>query len=536
MRLENIVAAHAQSKPGKTAIICASRRITYRDLHASIRQMASALANRGVAQGDVVVFYLPSSIEFVQMLYAVYTLGAVAVPVTTRLSASELAYICEDSEPKVLVFDAAETRKIRGLLDGLSKLSLISVGGAVAGAENFSELLNTPPASLPEISVANDDCMIMYTAGTTGEPKGAIVTHANIIIQHCYINAVDWGISGDDRYLVVTPLTHRTGFARLSNSLTLGGTIVVLGKFDAGAVIDAIETEKITVLGMVPNLCRMLLPHIEDNPSRCASLRRITVTGEAFPVSLKKRLIEALPNLKLASFFAQTEAGGVTSLSHEEQFTHPESVGRPSAGIEIKIVDDDDKEVATGTVGELTVRVGEPGRYVVMRGYYNRPEQTAETFKGGWFHTGDLGYVDEDGYLYIADRKKDMIISGAFNIYSKEVEQVIIGMETVAEAAVVGVADEIYGEAVAAFVVLETKGAPDAEQIIAHCKDRIASYKKPKYVFFVDDLPRNSLGKVLKGDLRQSAARLIGVPAANKAGDVNGPSEAETGNRSTEIF
>ena len=151
----------------------------------------------------------------------------------------------------------------------------------------------------------------------------------------------------------------------------------------------------------------------------------------------------------------------------------------------------------------------------LMKGYLANRQETEKAFAGGWFHTGDLGYVDEDGYLYIADREKDMIISGAFNIYSKEVEQVIIGMETVAEAAVVGVADEIYGEAVAAFVVLETKGAPDAEQIIAHCKDRIASYKKPKYVFFVDDLPRNSLGKVLKGDLRQSAARLIGVPAAN---------------------
>ena len=521
MRLENIVAAHAQSKPDKTAIVCDSQRITYRDLHASIQQMASALAERGVGQGDVVVFYLPSSIEFVQMLYAVYTLGAVAVPVTTRLSEPELAYICEDSEPKVLVFDAAEANKIRGLLDGLAKLSLISVGGGVQGAENFSDLLNTPPGTLPEISVANDDCMIMYTAGTTGKPKGAIVTHANIIIQHCYINAVDWGISGDDRYLVVTPLTHRTGFARLSNSLTLGGTIVVVGKFDPDLVIDAIEKEKITVFGMVPTICRMVLPHIEENPSRCASLRRIAVTGEAFPVGLKKRLIEALPNLKLFSFFAQTEAGGVTSLSHEEQFTHAESVGRPSAGVEVKIVDDDDNEVETGTVGELTVRVGEPGRYVVMRGYYNRPEQTAEAFKGGWFHTGDLAYSDEDGYLYIADRKKDMILSGGFNIFSKEVEQVIIGMESVADAAVVGVPDEIYGEAVAAFVVSETSGAPDAEQIIAHCKDLIASYKKPKYVFFIDDLPRNFLGKVLKNDLRESAATLIGVRVGETAREVS---------------
>lgn len=521
MRLENIVAAHAQSRPHKTAIVCGSERITYGDLHGSIRQMASALAERGVRRGDVVVFYLPSSIEFVQMLYAVFTLGAVAVPVTTRLSEPELAYICADSGPKVLVFDAAETGKIQGLLDDLSKLSLISVGGDVPGAENFSQLLKTPRGTLPEIPVAEDDCMIMYTSGTTGKPKGAIVTHANIIIQHCYINAVDWGIGGDDRYLVVTPLTHRTGFARLSNSLTLGGTIVVLGKFDADAAIVAIEREKITVFGMVPTICRMLLPHIEENPSRCASLRRIVVTGETFPVGLKKRLIAALPNVELVSFFAQTEAGGVTTLRHEEQFTHPESVGRPSPGIEVRMVDGDDNEVETGSVGELTVRVGEPGRYCVMRGYYNRPEQTAEAFKGGWFHTGDLAYRDEDGYLYIADRKKDMIISGGFNIFSKEVEQAIMGMENVADTAVVGVPDDTYGEAIAAFVVRETNDAPNGEQIIAHCKKLIASYKKPKFVFFIDELPRNSLGKVLKGDLRETAARLIGVPPNEKVQEVN---------------
>ena len=172
MRLENIVAAHALSKPDKTAIVCDSQRITFGDLHGSIRQMASALSERGVRQGDVVVFYLPSSIEYVQMLYAVYTLGAIAVPVTTRLSEPELAYICEDSQPKVLVFDAVETEKIQGLLDDLSKLTLISVGGDVKGAENFSELLNTPSGTLPDISVANDDCMIMYTSGTTGILKG----------------------------------------------------------------------------------------------------------------------------------------------------------------------------------------------------------------------------------------------------------------------------------------------------------------------------------------------------------------------------
>jgi acyl-CoA synthetase (AMP-forming)/AMP-acid ligase II len=220
---------------------------------------------------------------------------------------------------------------------------------------------------------------------------------------------------------------------------------------------------------------------------------------------LKQQFIELLPDCKLVSFFAMTEAGAVTSLSHEEQFSHPKSVGRPMPGIEVKIADDAGCELANGEVGEMLVRSGQPGAYTMMKGYLNRPEENAAALKDGWFRTGDLAYADADGYLYIADRKKDMILSGGFNIYSKEVENAILGCAGVADAAVVGVSDETYGEAVAAFVELEEGAALDAEQIVAHCRDAIASYKKPKYVVFLDALPRNTIGKVLKRELADFA-------------------------------
>jgi acyl-CoA synthetase (AMP-forming)/AMP-acid ligase II len=213
--------------------------------------------------------------------------------------------------------------------------------------------------------------------------------------------------------------------------------------------------------------------------------------------------------VRLVSFFAMTEVGGVTSLSHEEQFDHAASIGRPTPGVEVRIVDDAGNTVKTGEAGELLVRVGEPGRYSVMRGYYNRPEETAQAIVDGWIRTGDVAKADDDGYLYIVDRKKDMVLSGGFNIYTKEVEQALIVNPDVADAAVVGVPDAIYGEAVAAFIEPAPGRKPTPESIVDQVRGLVAGYKKPKYVFIMDELPRNSLGKVLKRDLREKANSLV---------------------------
>jgi long-chain acyl-CoA synthetase len=236
-------------------------------------------------------------------------------------------------------------------------------------------------------------------------------------------------------------------------------------------------------------------------------VRLAVVTGEAFPVELKVRLQKALPEIRLYSFFGMTELGALTLLGPDEQVTKAASVGRINPGAEVRIVDDAGADVAPGEPGEILVRSGAPGRFLTMRGYFNNPKATAETLVNGWLRTGDLGRFDSDGYLYIVDRKKDMVISGGYNIYSKEVEATILELEGVADVAVIGVPDEIYGEAVAAFVEVGQGARPDTSQIIEHCKARIASYKKPKFVRFVASLPRNGTGKVLKFELRAAFLR-----------------------------
>ena len=499
MRLETVLAAYAQRHPEKVAVLCGGVSITYGALQRSIQDVARGLARRGLGPDDKIVLYLPNGLEFVQLLYAAFTLGAVAVPVTTRLTVHELSDFCRDCDAGIVAFHADQAAALGGLLAGRQG---VVIGGTATGCTETGctemAALFEAEGDLPMVPAGQDECMINYTSGTTGRPKGAIITHANVVVQHGFIHAVEWGIGGNDVFLVGTPLAHRTGLGRLTNALTLGATIVVMESFDAARAVDLIEAHGVTVMGMVPTVCRMMLPEIAKDPGRCVSLTRVLVTGEAFPVALKQHFIELLPQTKLVSFFAMTEAGGVTSLSHEEQFTHPTSVGRPTPGIEVRIVNEAGAELANGEIGEILVRAGAPGAFTVMKGYLNRPEDTAATLRDGWLYTGDLGHRDDDGYLYIDDRKKDMILSGGFNIYSKEVEGALISHNDVIDAAVVGVADEIYGEAVAAFV--EADGVSEAD-LIAHCQTLIASYKKPKYIVFLDELPRNGVGKVLKREL-----------------------------------
>lgn len=518
MRLETILRAQAVRHREKVAVVCGGERLSYGELDQRIMRVANGLRKSGIKPGDRIVVSLPNCIEIVELFFAAFAAGAIVIPVTTHLTGGEVKHICDDSQPAAIVFEGAGTA-ISQALEAHPGSVRIATGRNSAGAVEYNELRKMPAEPLPPLSIESDDALIIYTSGTTGKPKGAIITHANIIVQHCFINALEWGISSEDRYLVTTPLAHRTGFARLSNSLLLGGTLVVMRKFEPREAVEMIARGKITVAGMVPTVCRMLLPEIRLAPHRCASLRRIVVTGEAFPVELKRQFIALLPDVRLVSFFAMTEAGAVTSLSHDEQFDHAASIGRPTPGVEVRIVDDAGADVKTGEAGELLVRVGQPGRYSVMRGYYNRPEETANAFKDGWFYTGDLVKADDDGYLYIVDRKKDMVLSGGFNVYTKEVELALLRNPEIADAAVVGVPDDIFGEAVAAFIEPASGSNPTPASVVEHVRAIVAGYKKPKYVFVIEALPRNSLGKVLKQKLRDQAATALGAtqPASRTA-------------------
>jgi long-chain acyl-CoA synthetase len=506
MRLDTVFRAQAIRHAAKLAVVCGKDRITYGELDHRVRRVASGLIRLGAKAGDRLVVYLPNGIELVELLYASFSIGVIVVPVSTRLTIGELGHICRDCKP----FAVAVVGPARGdLASAVPDSIFITIEAQGAASIDFAELRSTAAQAPPTALSINDDALVMYTSGTTGAPKGAIITHSNMVVQNYFVHAVEWGISSEDRYLVTTPLAHRAGLARLVNALSLGGTLVIMESFDPKAAVLAVQAEKITVAGMVPTVCRMMLPAIQEDPSTCASLRCIVVTGEAFPVELKRKFMDLLPHVRLVSFFAMTEAGAVTSLSHEEQFALPDSIGRPTPGVEIKIIDDDGRDVEPGQPGELIVRSGEPGRFTVMRGYYNRPEETARALKDGWLHTGDIARADEQEYLYIVDRKKDMIISGGLNVYTKEVEQALLANPEVGDAAVVGVPDDIFGESVVAFVERHSSSKLTEADVIAGVQGRIAGYKKPKRIFFMDSLPRNGSGKVVKPELRARAADLM---------------------------
>jgi long-chain acyl-CoA synthetase len=448
LRLEQLLFSHAERTPERIAVVSGERRISYGALARSIRSAAVSIQHK-VKPGDRVAIHLPNGIAFVQLFYATLAAGASVVPINTRLAPPEVEHILADARP-TLLFDAVK------------------------------ELRSEKTEALEPQS--SEDCVVLYTSGTTGKPKGAINTHANVIVQNVYQHAIAWGIGAGDVFLATTPLAHRAGIARLANALGLGGTLVAMAKFDAAAALEAIERERVSVAGLPPTVLRMMLPEIRREPEKCASLRTVIVSAEAFPLLLLQEMVSVLPHVKFHAVYGMSEAA-VSSASYAEMLERPGTAGRPYPGIEVMLDGD-----------ELLVR----GGFAVMKGYLGEPALAP----GAWFRTGDLATRDDDGYLAIVDRKKDMVVSGGYKVYSKELEQVLVQHPGVEDAAVVGVPDATYGEAVAAVIQPRAGQKLLEEDIVEHCRARLAGYKKPRHVLFVEALPRNALGKVVKRELR----------------------------------
>jgi len=503
VKLASFLAAHARQTPDKVAVICGDERLTFAELHETTDRLANSLRPLGVGVGDRVALQLQNTVEFVRAFMAVTKAGGISVPVNTRLAPGEIAYILADSAPKA-VFLSDETRDVFDrAATNAQALIRVAAGNPKTGEHSIARLIEKGASGTPQVPPEFDDNLIVYTSGTTGNPKGAIITQANSVVANYFFNALQFGISSRDRTLVTTPLAHRTGFARMAAMILHGSTLVVMPRFDVLEAARLARDEKITGIGMVPTVGRLMLPAIESSPENFATLEVMLVTGEAFPLEVKERIHKALPHVRLYSFFAMTEVGGLTLLGPEEQFTHPRSLGRLNPGVELRLVDAAGVDVPAGEVGEMWVRTGEPGRSLTMRCYFNKPKETAETIRDGWVATGDMARMEPDGHYYIMDRKKDMVLSGGYNIYSKEVELALQQHPAVQDAAVIGVPDAVYGEAVAAFIELRPGAKATEDEIVAHCRDRIAGYKKPKHVRFVGQLPRNSTGKVQKFELRK---------------------------------
>ncbi len=508
MKLGTMLADCALRYPDREAMVCGARRVTFAELDRRASRLANALVAEGQAFGDRIALYLPNGAELVEAMAAVARSGGIIVPISTRLTTNEVRYIFEDCEPAFVFFAPEFGAAAYEAAAGLGHAKMVAIAEPRSDELGFERMIETgSDAATPLLPVDNDDLVIGYTSGTTGKPKGAVSTHQNIICVHGFLNSIEWGLTSTDRTLVTTPMAHRTGLGRVANMLCLGSSLVILPRFDPAAAVDLIEHERCTVIGVVPTIARLLLPEIERRPEACRTLRKMLATGESFPVDIKKRLLAALPDLEIHSFYAQTESGFISNLRPDEQFDHGDSCGRAVPGVELRIVDTNLDDLPDGEAGEVLVRCGGPGEIMTMRAYYKLPEATAATIvQGGWIRTGDICRRDADGFLHFVDRVKDMIVSGGLNIYSKEVELALIAHPAVADAAVIGVPDPEFGESVMAYVEREAGASVASAELIEHCRERIASYKKPKRVRFVKALPRTATGKVRKQELRQLAA------------------------------
>jgi long-chain acyl-CoA synthetase len=489
----------AARSPRAPAIRLGEHELTYEQLDDASARLATALRERGLAKGDRVGVMLPNVPQFPIAYYGVLRAGCTVVPMNVLLKRREIAFYLEDSGARLLLAwhgFAAEARS--GAEDGGAEpieVEPASFAEMLAGAE--------PAPDLAE--VADDDtAVILYTSGTTGKPKGAELTHANLLINADVCMRTTSEVEAGDVVFGGLPLFHSFGQTVAMNaSLKVGACLALVPKFDPGEALETIQRDRVTHFYGVPTMFGALLHHPERARYDTSSLRTCITGGASMPVEVLRGFEEAFGCIVLEGY-GLSETSPVASSNHPGKERKPGSIGTPLEGVEMRVVDEDDKEVPPGEVGEIAIR-----GHNVMKGYWQRPDATAEAMRGGWFHTGDMARVDEEGYFYIVDRKKDLIIRGGYNVYPREVEEVLYEHPKIREAAVLGVPHEEWGEEVGAAVVLHPGEEMAPDQVSAYVKDRIAAYKYPRIVWFLDELPKGPTGKILK--------REIEVPAATRS-------------------
>jgi acyl-CoA synthetase (AMP-forming)/AMP-acid ligase II len=499
----------AAARPTAPALRFGEDVRTFVELEWRSDRLAAALAARGVAPGDRVGLLMHNCIELVEAFFGCQKAGACPVPLNFRLVAAEIAFILEDSGAAALIVsEGLHELGTAAIAAAAGPSVLIGVGGAPTEFEGYEKALagaGEPPR--PMVS-GEDLAFLMYTSGTTGRPKGAMLTHANLAASTRAWTA-EVGATADDVWLSGQPLFHIGGVNGLLPFIALGATSVLTPTtgFDPARAIELLVRHRVDHCVFVPTqwqeICSLpAAARLAEGP-----LRTAIWGASAAPRSTLELIERTLPDAAIVNAYGQTEmAGTTTMLKGPDSLRKLGSVGRPIAGVVARIVDEDGEEVRRGEVGELVYRGAQ-----VMRGYWRRPEADAETFAGGWFHSGDLLREDEEGYLYVVDRKKDMIISGGENVYPAEVERVLAAHPSVADVAVIGVPHPRWVETPLAIVVPNHGIAPDAGALLAHCREHLAGYKKPSAVVFVAELPRNAAGKVLKRELRELHADLSQV-------------------------
>jgi fatty-acyl-CoA synthase len=495
-----VLAHHATRTPDGVITVFEGQATTFAQMADDSAALAGGLHERGVGPGDVVGLLSYNCPEFLQTIFAANYLGAVAMPINWRLAAPEVRYILDHSEARALVCDRSLLDIANEATAGLEDTLLRScVSGADRDGWTTLAELRRGTAAPPRAPAERDDVhRLMYTSGTTGRPKGVMITHANLAWKNL-AHIVEFGFTSSDLGLACGPLYHVGALDLTTTSLiAAGATSIIHRTFDAAAVLDELERSRVTAVWLAPAMVNaiMALPDIERRD--LSSVRVIINGGEKMPVPLIERIQRTFPSAWFADAYGLTETvSGDTFLDRDHIVAKLGSVGRPCLHVELEVWGEDGRPVPDGGRGEIVLRGPK-----VFKGYWRDPDATKKAFAGGWFHTGDVGVRDPDGYVFIVDRLKDMIVSGGENIAGSEVERVLYEHGAVLEAAVVGRPDDRWGEVPVAYVVLRPGHETTGDELIAHCRNRLARFKVPKDVTFLEALPRNPSGKVLKRDLR----------------------------------
>jgi len=470
--------------------------ITFAEWERESNRLAHGLQDRGVDKGDLVALYLEADhiLQFIVSYSAVHKIGAVSVPMNNRLSSPEVETILEHAEVTALICSGAFAPVVAPLFGSLPPLEVaVTVGEApVAGFVDFEEVKGADARAI-QVPLGGDDLAdVMYTSGTTGKPKGVAVRHSNVAMMANTKPA--WHGS---KWLTATPVFTFAGLGFIYNPMKAGMTVLYLPRFDAGRWLEIVEQERPVIAFVVPAMARLLLHHPLFESADLSSIKRLVLGSAPLTPDTLQRLQARLPGAAVLNSYGMTEGGHATfSMDPEGSRTHPGAVGRPTPPVEVRIIDDDGDQVPTGEVGEVITR--NPRGH---REYYKDPEASARMWEGGWLHSGDLGLLDVDGYLHIVGRKKEMIVRGGMNVYADDVEAVLQAHPAVVEAAVIALPHDVLGEDVGAFVVLRPGAVLSSEELVAFAGERLADYKVPRQVSYLDELPRNAGGKVLKSQL-----------------------------------
>jgi long-chain acyl-CoA synthetase len=505
LNLAMLLEMSARRDPGKVAVILDDIKLRYAEVNGAANKIANGLVKLGVRPGDKVAIMLPNTPHFVMCYYGILKTGATVVPLNVLFKEGEVQYHLEDSDSVALIvwegflgeaepgFHAAQTCRHLIVAQGMGSTTALPEGAIplnafLAGESHVFDTVQTMP---------DDTAVILYTSGTTGRPKGAELSHFNMFFNALVAAEKLLPLDSSAVGLATLPLFHSFGQTCVMNTLLLlGGTITMLPRFEPQKALEVMQRDRVTFFAGVPTMYFYLLNFPDAKTYDLAALKACCSGGSAMPVEVMHAFNKTY-GVTILEGYGLSETSPVASFNHLDRPPKPGSIGTPIWGVEMMCVDAEGRPVPDGELGEIVIR-----GHNVMKGYYKRPEATADAIRNGWFHTGDIAYRDSDGYFFIKDRVKDMIIRGGFNVYPREVEEVLYGHPAVAEAAVIGVPDAALGEEIKAVVALKPGQTATAEEIIGYCKERLAAYKYPRSVEFRETLPKTATGKILKRELK----------------------------------